>query len=119
MTTSTYSRLIKTKATSIGQKGRTFWTRILRNRAAHLFPRMDLLATEEALIAKVRKHPGQAQAAWMSIRIRIEHAALLDVLRERHLKNTGHEISRSETQAALMEAGLETIINRDEFKAAP
>ncbi|UWP91403.1 hypothetical protein K3X13_10005 [Aliiroseovarius crassostreae] len=116
MTTVTYTRPTKTKATAVGQRGRTYWSRRLRKQAYDLLPVLDFMAAEATLLNTVRKRPGQDRAAWTSIRTRIEHAALLDVLRQRHLENTGQEISRSEALAALMVAGLETIVNRNEFK---
>lgn len=116
MTQPTYTRPTKTKATSVGQRGRTHWARLLRKQAWGLFPGVDLMAAEESLACSIRKRPGQERAGWTSIRTRVDQAALLDVLRSRHLKNTGKELSRSEALAALMFAGLETIVNRDEFK---
>lgn len=115
MTHPAYTRPTKTKATAVGQRGRTFWARLLRKKAWNVFPGVDLMAAEESLICAIRRRPGQDRAAWTSVRTRVDQAALLDVLRSRHLKNTGKEISRSEALAALMFAGLETIVNRDEF----
>ncbi len=51
------------------------------------------------------------------MRVRIDQAALLDLLRQRHLRNTGKELSRAEALAAIMSDGLEALVNRDEFRA--
>jgi hypothetical protein len=77
---------------------------------------MAIMAAKETLAKAIRRRPGQDHAAWMSIRTRVAQAAILDVLRIRHLKNTGREISRSEVLAALMAAGLKATVSRDEFK---
>ena len=110
-----YKRPAKIDATSVGERGRTFWSRLLRKQAYRFLPTIAFLSAEETAAAEMRKKAGQRDAAWTSLRVRFQHLAVLDVLRGVHLQNTGKEISRSEALAALMAAGLETLTIRDEF----
>lgn len=115
MNSNTYTRPTATKATSVGQRGRTLWADLLDKQACVLLPAIDVMAAKEVLASAIRKRPGRDHAAWMSVRTRVAQTAILDVLRARHLKNTGREISRSEVLAALMAAGLRASVNRREF----
>jgi len=117
MTNTIYTRPIKTNATSVGQRGRTFWSKLLRKRAFDLLPTIETTAAEEPVATLIHNRLGQDQAAWATIRARFDQVAILDILRKRHLKSTGKELSRGEALAALMAAGLETIVNRDEFRS--
>ncbi|WP_299789448.1 hypothetical protein [uncultured Marivita sp.] len=112
-----YNRPVKTAATRKGEKARRRWSTALRSSAfRHLSP-VEVMLNEEAAIGDLRQHPGQERAAWTTMRVRIDQAALLDLLRQRHLRNTGKELSRAEALAAIMSDGLEALVNRDEFRA--
>lgn len=111
-----YTRPARTKASAVGNEQRTRFTRILRRRAFDLLPTAEVMATEEAVTNTIRSRRGRDRAAWTTIRARFDQVGLLDLLRQRHLKNTGKELSRAEALAAVMAAGLETIIASNEFK---
>ncbi|MDQ2091060.1 hypothetical protein NO357_14240 [Marimonas arenosa] len=73
------------------------------------------MAAEETISSTISKRRGQDKAAWTSIRARSVQVALLDVLRKRHLENTGKEVSRAEVLAALMSEGLERLLGNQSF----
>jgi hypothetical protein len=110
-----YTRPTKTEATKIGDRRRHHWTHVLRQRARQILPIISMMTAEEVHAQRVRSRPGQALAAWMGISLRFDQIAVLEVLQQMHLQNTGKEISRSEVMAALMAHGLEGLAARDEF----
>lgn len=116
MTKHTYQRPVGTDATAVGERQRTQWSRALRKSAFALIPAIEIMHFEETAFRVIRTRKGQDRAAWTSIRARFDQAAILDLLRQRHLMNTGKEMSRAEALAALMVVGLRTILERDEFQ---
>lgn len=118
-----YTRPSKTKAAAVGDKARQRWTRHLRRKLSSLVSANDLmLARETANTDAVhrqreqpRHYPWFDRPQWASIRIRIDQMAAIEMLQRRHLRVTEKEISRAEVLAALMAAGLETIINHEDF----
>ena len=54
-------------------------------------------------------------ASWASMRIRPEVVATVTLLQERHLTNTGKEISQSEVVCALIASGLPHLVNSRDF----
>lgn len=121
--TTLYTRPTKTKATAVGDRNRTRWSRHLRRRLCELLPPTEFLAAEEGEIAEaIRRQrngphgaPWYDRPKWLTTRIRTEQTTAIRMLQKRHLKTTGKEISRAEVLAALMAAGLETIINHADF----
>jgi len=111
MTKTTYTRPAKTEATAVGERNRSRWTRLLRSRSLLLFQPIDYLLAEEKAYAKARRSKDFHRHAWLSIGIRADHMAVLEVLQAHDLEATGKEIARAEVMAALMAAGLETTIN--------
>lgn len=117
--TKTYSRPTKTKGAALGWRPRSSWVRLLRRQAYHLLSEREVRQAESEIAAKACAGRRQDKAAWMSIRVRFDHVAIIDVLQKRHLEVTGKEISRSEVLAALMMAGLRGIAFHDDFSFAP
>lgn len=115
MTKQTYHRPTGTDATAVGERQRTRWSRTLRKQTVALIPVIEITRHEEALSRVILGRKGQDRNAWASIRARVDQVALLDLLRQRHLVNTGKELSRAEALAALMAAGLRTILEQPEF----
>jgi len=115
MTKTPYARPTKTAAASLGQKARTHWSTALRKKAFASLPPVEFMAEEAALTNATRSRRGYQKAAWTSVRVRLDQVAILDLLRKRHLRNTGKEISRAEVLAALMSAGLGSVLERAEF----
>lgn len=110
-----YTRPTKTSAASLGQQARTRWSTALRKKASHLLMPIEFMAAAVAIEKATRSRPGYQRAAWTSVRTRIDQVAVLEVLRQRHLTNTGKEISRAETLAALMAAGLPVVLEQKPF----
>lgn len=115
MSQSHYTRPAKTKATAVGHKRRSSWSRLLRRQAFDTLSPVEVTQAEGATSVKVRSRKDQDKAAWTNIRVRFDHIAVIDVLQKRHLEVTGKEISRAEVLAALMTAGLKTIANHKDF----
>ncbi|EAQ45631.1 hypothetical protein MED193_08258 [Roseobacter sp. MED193] len=123
MTTNLYTRPIGSKATALGERNRTRWSRVMRNRLFDLVRPMEFMAAEETAITDAVHHqrrasnryPWQDRPTWVTTRIRTDQMAALDMLQRRHLQTTGKEISKAEVLAALMASGLETIINHEDF----
>ena len=115
MTKTIYTRPSKSNATAIGERSRARWCRLLRKKLFSLIPPVEYLAAEEGSVNNARNNPFEGRPAWVTARIRIDQMATLELLQARHLAATGKEISRAEVLAALMAAGLETVLNLDEF----
>lgn len=115
MPKSQYSRPSKTKATALGDKGRTRWTRHLRKTVFTLFKPSEFITAEESAVNGRDKDPMGSRPVWASIRIRVDQMATIELLQARHLKVTAKEISRSEVLAALMAAGLKQTLEHAEF----
>lgn len=115
MLKSLYIRPTKTDASKLGERRRHYWSRLLRKRALWFLPVLDMMAAEETHAKIARSRRGQNKAAWINISLRIDQIAVVEVLQKLHLKNTGKEISRAEVMAALMAAGLETVLVTEEF----
>ena len=121
--TNAYQRPTKTDAAAVGERNRTRWTRYLRSRLFDLIPVIEIMAAEEGFVSEAvqrqryvsSRHLWRDRPTWATARIRIDQMATLEVLQKRHLEATGKEISRAEVLAALMAAGLETIINHEDF----
>ncbi len=121
--TTIYQRPTGSKATAVGERNRTRWSRYMRKRVFDLVPLMDFMNAEEITVSAAshiqRKSPSkrlwQDRPTWVTARIRTDQMATLDLLQKRHLKTTGKEISKAEVLAALMASGLETIINHEDF----
>jgi len=118
-----YKRPSKTKASALGDRNRQRWARHLRQKISALVSANDLmLARETANTDAVQQQRGQPRhypwfdrPRWASVRIRVDQMAIVEMLQRRHLKATEKEISRAEVLAALMAAGLETILNHEDF----
>lgn len=97
-----------------GYEQRRRWSDRLRGIVhRHLEP------VEIALEEHQAKNPEGAtewnQREWLTIPLRAEQVAVVDVMRKRHLANIGKEISRADTVAAFMAAGLVDLIKQLEF----
>jgi hypothetical protein len=118
-----YTRPAKTKATALGERNRTHWTRQLRKKLFTLASAPEIMAAEETSIVGAIQQQMKAprhmrwddRPRWVSVQIRIDQMAIIETLQTRHLRTTGKEISRAEVMAALMAEGLERIINHREF----
>lgn len=117
--TATYTRPAKTKATAIGDCARTRWTRHLRKRLFSLVTPIEFLSAEEGANNTARWKPWDERPRWVSIQVRIDQMAVIEMLQARHLKATGKEISRAEVLAALMAEGLERILDHANFGGGP
>lgn len=115
MTASSYIRPAKTKATNVGNRNRSRWTRQLRSRLFRLVPALEAMNAEEGVISAAKRKPWSDRPRWVSIQIRTDHMAVIELLQSRHLKATGKEISRAETLAALMTEGLQQVLNHIDF----
>ncbi|MCK8484329.1 hypothetical protein MUY21_09800 [Aliiroseovarius sp. S2029] len=121
--TKSYTRPIKTKASAVGERNRTRWTRHLRSKVISLTATPAVMAIKNAsalnAIHGQMKSPSRAGWAdrprWVTTRLRIDQMAVLEMLQARHLKATGKEISRAEVLAALMAEGLERTLNHSNF----
>ena len=111
----TYTRPAKTKATAVGERNRTRWTHHLRKKLFALVPAIEFMAAEEGITNTAPKMPWDERPRWVSIQIRIDQMAVIEVLQARHLKVTGKEISKAEVLAALMAEGLEGILGHADF----
>lgn len=116
MTKHNYQRPTGTDATAVGERQRIRWSNALRMQTATLIPAVETRQHEETASHVIRSRKGQDRAAWASIRARVDQVALLDLLRHRHLGNTGNELSRAEAMAALMAAGLRTVLDQADFQ---
>lgn len=116
MTKTIYTRPAKTKASAVGTINRRRWNRQLRSKVFSLIKPIEFMAAEEGAVNAARKNPYGDRPAWVTTRIRIDQLALLEVLQARHLKATGKEISKAEVLAALMAAGLETVLEYEIFE---
>jgi len=124
--TTKYIRPIVSKATAVGERNRTRWSRYMGKRLFDLVPPVEFMNAEEASALEAahqqcksfNEKRWQARPTWTTARIRNDQMAVLDILQKRHLKATGKEISKAEVLAALMGAGLETIINHEDFGGA-
>ncbi|SHG75271.1 hypothetical protein SAMN05444003_0772 [Cognatiyoonia sediminum] len=118
-----YQRPTGSNATSVGDKNRRRWSRCLRSRVFELFKPIDFLNAEGSVVlnaihkqmADHRRGRWNDRPSWVSTRIRTDQMAIINMLQSRHLNATGKEISKAEVLAALMAAGLETIINHRDF----
>lgn len=110
-----YNRPTKTKATALGERNRARWTLHLRNKLFALVPVIEFMAAGEGATNTARKMPWDERPRWVSIQIRIDQMAVIEVLQARHLKATGKEISRAEVLAALMAEGLGRVLNIADF----
>lgn len=113
----TYTRPTNTDASKVGERRRNHWSRLLREKAYWTLPTVDMMAAEEAHSRAARSRRGLNKAAWINSSLRIDQITVVEVLQKLHLKNTGKEISRAEVLAALMVAGLETIMAAEGFAA--
>lgn len=111
----TYTRPAKTKATALGERNRARWTHHLRKKLFALVPTKEFMAAEEGATNTARKMPWDERPRWVSIQIRIDQMAVIEVLQARHLQATGKEISRAEVLAALMAEGLGHILLHADF----
>jgi hypothetical protein len=124
--TTIYTRPIGSKATAVGERNRSRWSRHMRKRLFDLVPPIDFMNAEEAAVLDAvrqqrkssSKQFWQDRPTWVTARIRSDQMATLDLLQKRHLKATGKEISKAEVLAALMASGLEAIINHEDFGGA-
>ena len=118
-----YQRPTGSNATSVGDKNRRRWSRYLRGKVFELFKPIDFLNAEESVVGDAylkqmqhhKKGPWYDRPSWVSTRIRTDQMALINIFQSRHLEATGKEISKAEVLAALMAAGLETIIHHNDF----
>lgn len=110
-----YTRPAKTKATALGERNRVRWTHHLRKKLFAQVPAKELMAAEEGATNTARMMPWDERPRWLSIQIRIDQMAVIEVLQARDLKATGKEISRAEVLAALMAEGLESILHHADF----
>ena len=118
-----YQRPSKTKASAVGERNRQRWTRLLRQKLSSLVSATELMLAEEVANSDAvhrqrnqpRHYPWFDRPRWVSIRIRIDQMAAIEMLQRRHLQATEKEISRAEVLAALMATGLETIIKHEDF----
>jgi hypothetical protein len=110
-----YKRPIKTQAAAVGHRKRAFWSKSLRSLAMKVFPAIEVILAEEVEALSKRKETYNERAAWTTMRIRFDQAAVLGILQERHLKATGKEIARAEVMAALMTAGLRAVADHEDF----
>lgn len=121
--TEKYKRPSKTKASAVGERNRLRWTRLLRQKLSSLVSANELMlaretANTDALLRQrdqPRHYPWFDRPQWATVRIRIDQVATIEMLQQRHLQATEKEISKAEVLAALMAAGLETIINHEDF----
>jgi hypothetical protein len=116
--TPAYTRPSKTKATAVGERNRTRWTRHLRNKLFKLVPPTEFISAEEGAVNAARKAPWDGRPQWATTRLRVEQTAIIQMLQERHLRGTGKEISQSEVLAVLMAEGLERTLDHAEFSAS-
>ncbi|WP_210880188.1 hypothetical protein [Roseovarius autotrophicus] len=115
MKQSNYTRPTKTDASKLGERRRHYWSRLLRKRAYWSLPVIEMMTAEETHANIARSRRGENKAAWINISLRVDHIAVIEVLQKVHLRNTGKEISRAEVLAALMAAGLHSIVNHENF----
>lgn len=115
MKQSRYTRPTMTDAAKLGERRRHQWSDLLRQRSLCALPVVDLKAAEETHASIARSRRGQNKAAWINTSLRVDQIAVVEVLQKLHLENTGKEISRAEVLAALMAAGLQSIVNHENF----
>lgn len=115
--TNAYTRPTKTKATAVGERNRSHWTRHLRKKLFTLVTPMEFMNAEECATNAARKPPRDDRPRWTTTRLRVEQMVVIQLLQSRHLKVTGKEISRSEVLAALMVHGFERTLNHANFRA--
>lgn len=116
MTSKAYTRPVKTKASTVGTRNRSRWSRLLRKELFTVFTPTEFMAAEEgATNATARRTKSYDRPRWSTVRVRVDQLAAIELLQQRHLEVTGKEISRAEVLAALMTAGLKTIADHSDF----
>lgn len=117
-----YTRPTKSKASAVGERNRTRWSRHLRKKLLILTDGMtgetpEEIAALEALRYQAKGHGRTPR--WATLRIRRGQMATLELLQMRHLQSTGKETSKAEVLAALMAGGLESVLNHKDFGGTP
>lgn len=116
MTTKTINRPASAKARQKGAMERVRYTRGLRQTAFRVLGYQPTTNALNRWAAQRRKVTGSVNiAAWASMRTRPEVVATVAILQERHLTNTGKEVSQSEVVCALIASGLPHLINNPAF----
>ncbi|TMV09694.1 hypothetical protein FGK63_01085 [Ruegeria sediminis] len=96
MAISNYTRPSKTPASAVGEKNRARWSLHFRKKLLSLIEPVEFLTAEEDAANDAHKYPWGNRRRWVSIRIRADQMAAIELLQKRHLKATGKEISRAE-----------------------
>lgn len=98
---------------------RNMYRRAVRARAEAVFSLAELTTQQNAFSEKRNRKPrGNWRDDWNSILVRPEVIVIINVLKARHLKNTGLELSNAEAIAAIFAVGLPALLNTDPFASA-
>lgn len=96
------------KARSCGNAYRTRFHRGLREQLSNLLTPAEVSAERASFTAaRTAQNAAPIAARWGSLQVRHEVLVSINILRRRHLANTGKEISSAEVVNALMLVGLE------------
>lgn len=115
-TTTTSNRPASAKTRQKGAMARVRFTRGLRQSAIRVLGYQPTTNALNRWAAQRHKATGTSNiAAWANMRTRPEVVATVAILQERHLTNTGKEVSQSEVVCALIATGLPHIINNPAF----
>jgi len=115
MTNTTYTRPTNTYASFVGRMNRSKWTRTMRCRVQFFDKPNEYYASEESIKESLRRPNDARPLSWVTVRLRVEHLALLDMFQKKHLKANGKEIGRPKVMAALMTNGMDAILKHPDF----
>jgi hypothetical protein len=98
---------------------RNIYRRAMRSKAEAVFTLAELSTTQKALNEKRNRTPrGNWRDDWSTLLVRPEVIVIINIIKARHLQNTGLELSNAEAIAALITAGLPALLRNDAFATA-
>lgn len=95
------------EARQCGERHRQRYIRHLRSVATYGFGTQQFFAAHEAWkTARTAQATSRNALQWSTQQVRPEVSVIIGILQDRHVENTGKEISRAEVTNALLAAGL-------------
>lgn len=98
---------------------RNAYRRAMRSKAEAVFTLAELTKHQKAFEEKRSRKPrGNWKDDWSTLLVRPEVLVIVNIIKARHLESTGLELSNAEAVAALITAGLPTLLRNDAFATA-
>lgn len=98
---------------------RNIYRRAMRAKAETVFTLAELTKHHNAFNEKRNRAPhGNWRDDWSTLLVRPEVIVIVNILKARHLESKGLELSTAEAIAAVMTAGLPTLLRNDVFASA-